>query len=80
MYSNEYGLVNICNLLISQGECDHSLGADFVFEVHAKELIVGEIFVRVYNEQPTFVLENPKGFTIDLLDYLGSQAQVVKLK
>ena len=40
-----------------QGECDPSLGSDFVFEIHAKELIVGEIFVRVYNEQPTYPLE-----------------------
>ena len=28
-----------------------------MFDIHAKELIVGEIFVRVYNEQPTFQLE-----------------------
>ena len=28
-----------------------------MFEIHAKELIVGEIFVRIYNEQPTFPLE-----------------------
>ncbi|KAL5005925.1 hypothetical protein ScPMuIL_017083 [Solemya velum] len=47
----------------------------FVFDIHDKELIVGEIFVRIYNEQPTFPLENPKGFSIDLLDFLGSQAQ-----
>ncbi|KAK2150998.1 hypothetical protein LSH36_380g05005 [Paralvinella palmiformis] len=60
---------------IRTGECDQQLGADFVFTVHEKELIIGEIFVRIYNEQPTFTLENPKGFTIDLLDYLGSQAQ-----
>lgn len=40
-----------------QGECDKSYGADFVFSDHSKELIVGEIFVRVYNEQPTFQLE-----------------------
>ena len=40
-----------------QGECDPAFGAEFVFTVHAKELIVGEVFVRVYNEQPTFPLE-----------------------
>lgn len=28
-----------------------------MFTDHSKELIVGEIFVRVYNEQPTFPLE-----------------------
>ncbi|BFZ15550.1 hypothetical protein BsWGS_18589 [Bradybaena similaris] len=61
--------------IIRTGECDPSYGADFVFDIHSKELIVGEIFVRIFNEQPTFPLENPKGFTIDLLDFLGSQAQ-----
>lgn len=40
-----------------QGENDKSYGTDFVFDDHSKELIVGEIFVRVYNEQPTFPLE-----------------------
>lgn len=61
--------------MIKTGECDPDFGGMFVFDIHAKELIVGEIFVRVYNEQPTFPLENAKGFTIDLLDFLGSQAQ-----
>ncbi|KAK0045772.1 dnaJ subfamily C member 13-like isoform X1 [Biomphalaria pfeifferi] len=61
--------------IIRTGECDPSYGSTFVFEIHSKELVVGEIFVRIFNEQPTFVLENPKGFTIDLLDFLGSQAQ-----
>lgn len=41
----------------SQGENDKSFGAEFLFSDHSKELIVGEIFVRVYNEQPTFPLE-----------------------
>ncbi|CAH1789259.1 unnamed protein product [Owenia fusiformis] len=61
--------------MVKTGECDSQFGAEFKFSVHAKELIVGEVFVRIYNEQSTFPLENSKGFTIDLLDYLGSQAQ-----
>ncbi|KAI1902089.1 hypothetical protein AGOR_G00041120 [Albula goreensis] len=61
--------------IIKRGECDESLGAEFVFSDHSKELIVGEVFVRVYNEQPTFVLEFPKVFVACLLDYVGSQAQ-----
>ncbi|XP_029442930.1 LOW QUALITY PROTEIN: dnaJ homolog subfamily C member 13 [Rhinatrema bivittatum] len=58
-----------------RGDCDKSYGSEFVFSDHAKELIVGEIFVRVYNEQPTFQLELPKAFAASLLDYIGSQAQ-----
>uniref|UniRef100_A0A4W4F3V2 J domain-containing protein n=1 Tax=Electrophorus electricus TaxID=8005 RepID=A0A4W4F3V2_ELEEL len=60
---------------IKRGECDKSFGAEFVFSEHGKELIVGEIFVRVYNEQPAFPLEHPKAFAASLLDYVGSQAQ-----
>ncbi|XP_046378006.2 dnaJ homolog subfamily C member 13-like [Haliotis rufescens] len=71
---NEY-LADQQQMMIKTGECDSSYGANFVFDIYAKELIVGEVFVRVYNEQPTFLLDNAKGFTIDLLDYLGSQAQ-----
>lgn len=31
-------------------------GAEFMFSLYAKELIVGDVFIRIYNEQPTFVL------------------------
>lgn len=61
--------------MIKRGDCDKNYGAEFVFSEHAKELIVGEIFVRVYNEQPAFPLELPKEFAGSLLDYVGSQAQ-----
>lgn len=60
---------------IKRGENDRSFGSEFVFSDHGKELIVGEIFVRVYNEQPAFPLEFPKAFAASLLDYVGSQAQ-----
>ena len=65
--------------MMRSGECpDISYGSSFVFSSHSEELIVGEVFVRIYNEQPMFPLENAKGFTIDLLDYLGSQAQYLQ--
>ncbi|XP_054717127.1 dnaJ homolog subfamily C member 13-like [Uloborus diversus] len=63
------------NEKIRTGECDPSYGSEFKFSAHSSELIIGEIFVRVYNEQPTFPLENPKHFTLEILDFLCSQAQ-----
>ncbi|XP_048827820.1 dnaJ homolog subfamily C member 13 isoform X4 [Brienomyrus brachyistius] len=60
---------------IKRSECDKTFGSEFVFSDHSKELIVGEIFVRVYNEQPAYPLEFPKVFAASLLDYVGSQAQ-----
>ncbi|KAL1438694.1 hypothetical protein MTO96_047883 [Rhipicephalus appendiculatus] len=61
--------------VVRSGECDESYGANFVYSAHKEELVVGEIFVRIYNEQPTFPLENPRQFALDLLDFVGSQAQ-----
>lgn len=60
---------------IRSGECDPTYGSDFKFSSHSSELIIGNIFVRVYNDQPTFPLQNPKYFTLELLDFLCSQAQ-----
>lgn len=60
-----------------QGECDQTFGATFEFEAHAKELIVGEIFVRVYNEQPTFPLEvTPLYIKTSIFSISGSQGVV----
>lgn len=60
---------------IKTGDCDTSFGARFTFSVFSEELIVGEIFVRIYNEQPLFPLEAPLKFAADLIDFLGSEAQ-----
>uniref|UniRef100_A0A915DGH0 J domain-containing protein n=1 Tax=Ditylenchus dipsaci TaxID=166011 RepID=A0A915DGH0_9BILA len=35
-------------------------GAEFRMSVYAKELVVGDIFVRIYNAQPEFKLYEPK--------------------
>ena len=34
-----------------------SFGEEFRYDTLKDELVVGEVYVRVYNEQPTFVLE-----------------------
>ncbi|XP_076821267.1 dnaJ homolog subfamily C member 13-like isoform X2 [Clavelina lepadiformis] len=60
---------------VRTGVCDPSYGAEFVFSLHSKELIVGDIFVRIYNEQPTFPVEDPRFFAQKLIDFLGSQAE-----
>ena len=55
---------------IRSGESDLTYGATYVHQTHASELIVGGIFVRIYNRQPDFPLENPARFAVDLLDFL----------
>lgn len=60
-------------VLVLQGECDKYYGLEFVFEIYVKELIVGDIYVRIYNEQFIFFLEvsicicNYKEIQFDLL-------------
>ena len=58
-----------------QGEFDATYGADFVFSAHSDELIVAHVFVRIFNEQPTFPLRNPREFCSALINFIGSQAQ-----
>ncbi|KAI3415622.1 hypothetical protein GPALN_005220 [Globodera pallida] len=50
-------------------------GAEFKLSVYAAELVVGEIFVRIYNTQPEFKLLEPKRTCIDLLDFLTKHAE-----
>ncbi|EDV26296.1 uncharacterized protein TRIADDRAFT_21978 [Trichoplax adhaerens] len=61
--------------MIRSGECDPSYGKDFTFDAHEKELIIGDIFVRIYNKQSSFPLENGEQFCSDLLNFLGSEAE-----
>ena len=42
---------------VRRGTCDPAFGSNFQFTAHANELIVGDIFLRIYNQQPMFVLQ-----------------------
>ncbi|XP_058835825.1 dnaJ homolog subfamily C member 13 isoform X1 [Topomyia yanbarensis] len=48
----------------------HDLVKTFSFDAHRDELKIGGIFIRIYNEMPTFPIVNPKTFVIDLLEFL----------
>ena len=52
-------------------------GAEFQLSAYAKELIVGDIFVRIYNLQPEFKLDEPKKVCLDLLDFLREKAEAI---
>ena len=60
---------------VRRGTCDPNFGAEFKFSAHKDELVVGNIFVKIYNEMPEFVLEEPKRFAVDLLEFLNGEAQ-----
>jgi DnaJ family protein C protein 13 len=62
--------------IYKKGELDDlDYGENFKYTSIDNELMIGDLYVRVYNEQPTFALENPKKFAADLLDFIGSHAQ-----
>jgi DnaJ family protein C protein 13 len=62
---------------IRSGDSDPTYGATYIHEIHTKELIIGGIFIRVFNRQPDFTLENSTDFAVHLLDYLQNQSDQV---
>ena len=42
---------------VKSGESDPAFGAEFLYEAHKDELVIGQIFIRVYNEQPNFPIK-----------------------
>lgn len=42
----------------------------FVYDATRDELKIGGVYIRIYNEMPTFPIQNPKMFVFDLLEYL----------
>jgi len=62
---------------IKSGASDPAFGSDFKFSVLVEELKLAGVFVRIYNEQPTFTLRNPREYCTALLNFLGSQAQYI---
>ena len=89
----KFNQIVLCSLIIyfisrsavRRGESDPAFGAEFKFTAHAKELVVGTVYLRIYNSNPTFPLEDPKRFTVDLLDFIQAnlehlQVVIVKCK
>jgi DnaJ homolog subfamily C member 13 len=42
----------------------------FVYDATRDELKIGGVYIRIYNEMPTFPIQNAKKFVLDLLEYL----------
>ena len=55
---------------VRRGESDPAFGAEFKYSAHTGELVVGTVYLRIYNSNPTFPLEDPKSFVVDLLQFL----------
>ena len=65
--------------IIQTGECpDESYGAEFEISIHKSELRVGNIFIRVFNGQPSYPLRDAADFAQALLNYVGGQSQYIQ--
>ncbi|XP_030387822.1 dnaJ homolog subfamily C member 13 isoform X2 [Scaptodrosophila lebanonensis] len=58
----------------------YELVANFEFDAHKDELQVGGIFIRIYNDMPTYPIIEPKQFIMDLLDYLKHAYQFLQFR
>ncbi|XP_054738081.1 dnaJ homolog subfamily C member 13 [Anastrepha obliqua] len=48
----------------------YNLVSEFQYDACKDELQIGGVYIRIYNEMPTFPITKPKQFIIDLLEYL----------
>ncbi|XVF88478.1 hypothetical protein PTKIN_Ptkin19aG0054400 [Pterospermum kingtungense] len=44
----------------------------FAYEALSKELFVGNVYLRVYNDQPDFEISEPETFCVALIDFIAS--------
>lgn len=71
-------LANTQKSIIQSGECpDESYGAEFVFSSFKSELMVGNVFIRIYNSQPSYTLRDPAELVQALLNHIGGQSQYI---
>lgn len=60
------------HMLRTGDTADITYGSDFVYSVHQGALVIGSVFVKIYNQEPTFPLEKPAEFVTELLAYLSN--------
>lgn len=53
------------------GSYDIKDSHDFVYEAISKELFIGNVYLRVYNDQPDFEISEPEAFCVALIDFIS---------
>ncbi|XVE98225.1 hypothetical protein REPUB_Repub03eG0087400 [Reevesia pubescens] len=56
----------------SDGSYDLKDSHIFAYEALSKELFVGNVYLRVYNDQPDFEISEPEAFCVALIDFIAS--------
>ncbi|XP_017781227.1 PREDICTED: dnaJ homolog subfamily C member 13 [Nicrophorus vespilloides] len=52
--------------------------SSFNYSSHKDELVIGGIFIKIYNQQPAYQIEKPKEFIIEILTFLKEQYKYIK--
>nr|GEU86370.1 DnaJ homolog subfamily C GRV2 isoform X1 [Tanacetum cinerariifolium] len=54
----------------------HSLNDSqvFLYEALSKEILIGNVYLRVYNDQPDFEISEPESFCVALVEFISSIA------
>lgn len=56
---------------------DPNFGTTFAFDDLSKELVVGFIYLRIYNKAPNFPLEDANQLAVDLLQFLRVEGETL---
>lgn len=60
------------NARLSQdGSCELKDSNSFVYEAISKELYIGNVYLRVYNNQPDSEITEPERFCLALVDFIS---------
>lgn len=54
------------------GTYDIKESLKFAYKALSKELYVGEVYLRVYNDQPDFEISEPESFCVALVEFVSS--------
>lgn len=57
--------------LRQDGSCELRDSHSFLYEAISKELYIGNVYLRVYNDQPDSELTEPESFCLALVDYIS---------
>lgn len=57
--------------LSHDGSSDLKDSHSFVYEALSKELYIGNVYLRVYNDQPDFEITEPENFCLALVDFIS---------
>lgn len=53
------------------GSYDIKDSHDFVYKALSRELFIGNVYLRVYNDQPDFEISEPETFCLALIDFIS---------